>query len=100
MRRFLKALSLTICVAAVVATSRAATRRSESIQIPFDFKLLNKQFPAGTYYLEPHGDFVTLVNVQTGDRRMMLRPSGAGADGKTAFVFENAGDGYVLKKLR
>jgi hypothetical protein len=102
MRKFLKALSLTACTAAMLGTGalQAGSRRSEPVQIPFEFKVNNKVLPAGTYRLQRgvNDAFSSLVNIKTGQRIQLLSPIGSETT-KTKLVFEREGDGFVLKKL-
>jgi len=103
MRKLLQALSLTACAAVIPGTGalQAASRRSEPVQIPFEFKLNNKVLPAGTYRLQRGSTdaFSSLVNLKTGQRVPLLSPLGNETT-KTGLVFERDGDGFVLKKLR
>ncbi len=102
MNRFLKALSVTIGAAALLGTGalEAAGRRSEPVEIPFDFSVQGKQLPAGTYRLQRGaGDRIeALVNLRTGQQVQILRSLGGGA-GKIKLQFERHANGYVLRKL-
>ena len=95
MRHFLKALTFTVCAAAILGTSalQAAARRSEPLEIPFAFRVHNKVFPAGTYRIQrgPADGFVSLVNVKTGHQVQVLRQTG-GEYSKTRLVFEHDAD--------
>ena|SRR5215467_6335101 len=102
MTRFFQALRMTVAAAAILGGSalQGAVRRSEQLEIPFDFKVQGKQLPAGTYRLQQSGTdrFATLVNLRTGKRVQMLGPMG-NEHGNIKLVFEHQADGYVLKKL-
>ena len=96
-----KALPAAVCLAALLGTGAlAASRRTEPVDIPFDFKVNHKLLPAGTYRLQrgPADGFTELVNVKTGERVHLLRPIGSETT-KTKLVFEREGDLFVLKKL-
>jgi hypothetical protein len=102
MKRFFQALSMTIAGAAILGGSalQAAGRRSDPIEIPFAFKVLGKQLPAGTYRLQKGANdrSAALVNLRTGKQVQILRSLG-NQPGKSKLVFEHQADGYVLKKL-
>src|SRR5690348_16140494 len=101
MNRFLKALSMGAGVAAMLGTSAmAATRKSEPIEIPFDFAVRGQHLPAGTYRVQRDGSdrFAALVNVKTGKRVKVMRSAGSESQ-KTKLVFEHETGGYVLRKL-
>jgi hypothetical protein len=102
MKKFLRALTLTAGVAAMLGTSalQAAIHRSQIVQIPFAFKVQQQELPAGTYRIvHQTGDAIAaLVNVKTGKRVQLLHPAGVEI-GKTRLVFEHNSDGYILKKL-
>jgi hypothetical protein len=81
---------------------RASIRlKSETVQIPFAFKVKHHQMPAGMYrIMHEFGEGIAvLVNARTGDRVQLLLPAPAGANHKTKLVFEHTGEGYVLKRL-
>ena len=102
MNRFAKALSIATVAGAMLGASalQAAGRRSEPVEIPFDFSVQGKHLPAGTYRLQrgSSDNFAALVNVQTGARVQILRTRG-NSDAKPKLVFERQGDGFVLRKL-
>jgi len=102
MRRLSKALFVMAGSAALLGTSvlQAAGRRSEPVQIPFDFVVQGKQLPAGTYRLQREaGDRIeALVNLRTGQQVQMLRSLG-GDGGKVKLQFERQGNTYFLRKL-
>jgi hypothetical protein len=102
MNRFFRALSMTIAGAAILGGGalQAAGRGSDPVEIPFDFKVLGKQLPAGTYRLQKGTSdrFAALVNVRTGRQVQILRSVGS-ERGKAKLVFEHRANGYVLKKL-
>lgn len=102
MNRFFRTVTMTAGVAAMLGSAalNAAMRRSESISIPFDFKVAKTALPAGNYRLEQgvSDAFARLVNVKSGKQVQLLRPF-IKAQGKTKLMFEHGTDGYVLKKL-
>ena len=102
MKRYLKALSLTVGTVAMLGTSalQAAGHRSEPLEIPFDFTVAGKHLPAGQYRLQRGATdrFAALVNVHTGKQVQIMRA--LGSDGKhTRLIFERHADGYVLRKV-
>ena len=100
--KLLRGLSMTIAGAAILGGSmlQAAGHRSDPVEIPFDFTVLGKQLPAGTYRLQKgtSAGFSALVNLRTGKSVQILRAVGSDT-GKAKLVFEHQKDGYVLKKL-
>ena len=102
MNRFFQALSMTLAGAAIMGGTalQAAGRRSEPVEIPFDFTVQGRHLPAGTYRVQKGTSdrFSALVNVRTGKPIQLLRSLG-NETGKTKLVFERRADGYVLKKL-
>jgi hypothetical protein len=102
MNKFVKTLSVTAVAAAMFGAGalQAAGRRSEPLEIPFDFTVHGKHLPAGEYRLQRGSAdaFAALVNVRTGARVQVLRTRGNDGN-KPKLVFEHDGGGYVLRKV-
>jgi hypothetical protein len=102
MKRTWKALTMTAGLAAMLGmgTLEAAVHKSETVQIPFAFKVQHKDMPAGMYRIvhESAGGIATLVNVKNGERVQLLHSTSSHA-AKTKLIFEQKDSGYVLKRL-
>jgi hypothetical protein len=101
MSNILKALGLTMGLGLLLASStQAASRSTERIQIPFDFKIGNTQLRAGSYRIvqRTNEPVALLVNTESGKQIQILRPNDA-KEGKARLVFELQDGGYVLKKI-
>jgi len=104
MKKFFRSLSVGLGLSAMFAASNlnATGYVTESIAIPFEFKVDKMTMPAGDYRVEQ--DFgkylVSIVNLKTGHRVQVLRDYGNHVAGRSKLIFEPTGAGYKLAKVR
>jgi hypothetical protein len=78
---------------------QAATRRSESVTVPFAFQVQNTTLPAGQYRVEQQfgTEIASIVNVKTRRSVQILRPATSRVDGSTELTFVQDQNGYRVK---
>jgi hypothetical protein len=96
------ALSLGLTATVVINPLSAQTVvRSQTITIPFAFRVQNFPMEAGEYRLEEvfGKEIMTLVNLHSGRRMQILRQEASRVPGKPKLIFELGPQGYTLKRL-
>lgn len=98
-----RGLALTLGTAALFSavSLHADLIRSSKISIPFEFMVQHRSLPAGDYWVEQAtgSEVAVLVNVKTGQRVEILRPTANHEPGKTRLEFKSEADGQHLKKI-
>lgn len=79
----------------------AAQLRSDTIEIPYSFKVHGAVLPAGVYRLEEisTSGLCELVNTKTGAAVAILRSKSRARAGKVAFVFHETAQGVTLSLI-
>jgi hypothetical protein len=82
-----------------ISSLQAAYCRTAKVNIPYQFRVSNVVMPGGEYRLmqEVGSEIATLINVNTGKRVQLLRPSTAQVPGKAFFKLVREKDGFHLK---
>ena len=101
MKNILRSLSLGLTAFFAGSTLNATGYVTETIAIPFEFKVDKMTMPAGDYRVEQ--DFgkylVSIVNLKTGRRVQVLRDNANRQDGRAKLIFEPTGQGFKLARV-
>jgi hypothetical protein len=96
------AFAFAACIAAFgsMGMLKAEARTSESVAIPFEFRVQQTTMPAGEYRIEKlfGSPLALLVNTKTGDRVYVFRDAQPKTEGKTTMTFERR-DGVRTMKI-
>ena len=105
-RQALTVLSTTIfLVMLAVGTVHADPDRQVRAEVPFDFMVGNKAYPAGTYaveYTDPQGVFVVQIGEDERRRTVLWSntvPAKSGQDSSPKLIFDRYGDQYFLTQV-
>lgn len=105
-RHIIKALTLSVMLVAIVAcagtTSANAQSSSMKVNIPFDFSVEDKKFPAGKYTFRRIGS--STIQIQSEDGKIsMIAPiafvTPRGSNNTLKAVFNRYGDNYFLSQV-
>lgn len=103
MKRFVCRVVIGIAAWALTGVGRvsAADYRSQSIAVPFAFKVDRNTLPAGEYRVEQNvgKNVAFIVNIQTGHRVQIMREYFKDPTGNSKLTFERTGAGYKLSKI-
>jgi len=102
MKNVIRTCALGVGFAAMFAASALATSfQSERVSIPFQFKVSKTTLPAGDYRVQQEfgTDIAFLVNLKTGQKVQLLRPSGVRSEGRVKLEFQSSAAGYALKGI-
>ena len=95
------ALGVGIAAMFTVSALSATSFQSRVVTIPFAFSVSKVTLPAGDYRVTQNygSDITYLINLKTGQQVQVLRTGGTAVEGRARLVFENTGNGYMLKAI-
>jgi hypothetical protein len=97
----IKAIAIVAIANSVMAASSFAQNHMVQANIPFDFTVSGKLFPAGEYRIEQRG--TNIVEIRNHDKPIsavaMVAPDGNAGPGGGKITFHRYGDQYFLSQI-
>lgn len=95
------AVAMLVATTAVGSITRASAQEPQvKAKVPFDFVVENRMLPAGTYRIEPQGNFLLIQRLDgTGSAYVIATPDETTADGKSELYFDVVGGERFLSRV-